>query len=352
MHGGEVDEAETPRDRVAGRGPPLRIEAVPLVEGDDEGPARVEQVAEEPRVLLGDPLSRVEHQDRDVRRLDGLERLDGAQLLDHVGDARAAPEPRRVDEHEPPPAPLEGNEHAVARRPRGIVGDDPVLAEETVDEGGLAGVGPADDRDPHRPPPPVRLRLRVVGRVGSLFPRGHEGPHQGGDPAPVGGRDRDRGVEPEGVELAEGGPLVQPVGLVDGEDDRLAEPANSVRDRVVGRGPSRPRVGEEHDPVRFVERAPDLVTDAGGEVFGIAGESAGVHDDEPGAVMPGGPVAAVPGEARVVGDEGVAGAGEPVEQGRLPDVGPSCDGDYGKHGRSLAGPGPGPAPGPVRVSGP
>ena len=108
--------------RLAGRRAHPGVETVPLVEGDDEGAPRVQQVAEQAGVLLGHPFLRIEHQDPDVGRLDGLERLDGAQLLDHVGDARAAPEPRRVDEHERPAAPLEGHEHAVAGRPRRVVG--------------------------------------------------------------------------------------------------------------------------------------------------------------------------------------------------------------------------------------
>ena len=134
-----------------GRRPEIGIEAVPLVEGDDEGSSSVEQIAEQTSVLLGHPFPRVEHQDRDVCRLDGLQRFDGAHLLDRAGDPRSAPQPGGVDENEGPAPTLERHEYAVAGRSGCVVGDHPVLAQQAVDEGGLARVRAADNRDVQRP---------------------------------------------------------------------------------------------------------------------------------------------------------------------------------------------------------
>ena len=270
-------------------------------------------------------------------RLDGLQRLDGAYLFDRVGDPCAAPQPGRVDEHERPPAALERNEHAVAGRPRRVVGDHPLLTQQAVDEGGFAGVRPAEDRDADRPPGFARTRpflrlLRAFGGGGRRAGFECEPPHEPPESPSVGGRHADRRVEAERVELHRRGPRVEPVRLVDREHHRLAEPPEAIRDRFVGRGPPRARVHDEQDPVRLVEGAAGLRTHPERDLLGIVREPAGVHHDEARPVAPGDAVPAIAGEPRPIPDDRVPGAGELVEQGRLSDVRPPHDGDDGKYG--------------------
>ena len=62
---------------------------VPLVHRDHHRAAALEDVAGDVRVLLGDAVHRVEHQHRDVGRLDRLQRLDDRELLD-LGAVRLA----------------------------------------------------------------------------------------------------------------------------------------------------------------------------------------------------------------------------------------------------------------------
>ena len=83
-----------------------------------------------------------------------------------------------------------------------------------------------------------------------------------------------------------------------------------------------------------------LRADDGAEVWrGSAGAplTAGVHDQVGRRAYPADTVLSIAGEARKVGDQGVAAAGQPVEQRRLADVGPADEGDDRLHARTAAG---------------
>ena len=54
--------------------------------------------AEEARILLRDRVVRIDDADHDVRRIDCLQRLDDAELLDRLLDARAAPHAGGIDQ--------------------------------------------------------------------------------------------------------------------------------------------------------------------------------------------------------------------------------------------------------------
>src|SRR5690606_39903360 len=60
-------------------------------------------------------------------------------------------------------------------------------------------------------------------------------------------------------------------------------------------------------------------------------ETAGI-DHQIGAALPLGlAILAIPGQAGVLGDDGVTALGQPVEQGGLADVRAARQGDYGNH---------------------
>ena len=90
---------------------------------------------------------RVDDADHDVRGVDGLQRLDDAELLDRFLDARTAPHAGRVDQRVAAAVALERHVDRVARRARLVERDQALLAEQAVDQRRLADVRPADHRD-------------------------------------------------------------------------------------------------------------------------------------------------------------------------------------------------------------
>ena len=126
---------------------PLLAQAIPLVDRHHQRPPGLEDEAGDVRVLLGDVLPRIEHQDHDVGILDRLQGLHHRELLRRLVDLAAAAQAGGVDQRVGPPAALELDVDAVAGRAGLVEGDDALLAEEGVDQRGLADVGPADDGD-------------------------------------------------------------------------------------------------------------------------------------------------------------------------------------------------------------
>src|SRR5690606_26445734 len=140
-HGDRLTQTERPELVVARV---VRV-AVHLVDGEDDGAIRrAEQ--------LGDALIHrvrsdlpVDDEHDDVRLVDG--RLDLAP--DGGGQAGFGVrfQPAGVHEEEAPPVPLRAREVAVARDAGHVLDNGPPLSQDAVEEGALADVRPADDRD-------------------------------------------------------------------------------------------------------------------------------------------------------------------------------------------------------------
>ena len=118
-----------------------------LLTRDDQRAAALGDHAEQRGILLGDRVVRIDDADHDVRRVDGLQRLDDAEFLDRFFDARAASHAGGIDERVATAVALERHEHRVARRARLIERDQALLAQQPIDERRLADVRPADHRD-------------------------------------------------------------------------------------------------------------------------------------------------------------------------------------------------------------
>ncbi|HWC46448.1 MAG TPA: ribosome biogenesis GTPase Der, partial [Casimicrobiaceae bacterium] len=125
----------------------LRVRGVPLVDADGERAARFEDVTGEVRVLLGDAVDGIEQQDHDVRVLDRLQRLDHRELLDRLAHLAATAHAGGVDQRVAPIAAVEIEADRIARRARLVERDHALLAEQRIDQGRLADVGPPDDGD-------------------------------------------------------------------------------------------------------------------------------------------------------------------------------------------------------------
>ena len=150
MHGREIQEAQAFCDLVADLVPLSRLDVVPLVHRDDQRAAAFGSQAEQRRILLGDASRGVDDADHDVRLLDRLQRLDDAPFLEVLLDPRPSAHARGVDQHVSVAVPLERDVDRVARRARLVERDQPLLADQAVDERRLADIRPPDDADADR----------------------------------------------------------------------------------------------------------------------------------------------------------------------------------------------------------
>jgi hypothetical protein len=91
-------------------------------------------------------------------------------------------------------------------------------------------------------------------------------------------------------------------------------------------------VHQHHHDVGFGDGQLDLAARQARELVAARDEPAGVNDDGRRMRRGSESVDAVARQARIIGDEGVACAGEPVEQRGLADIGPSDEGEDGQQG--------------------
>ena len=149
------------------------------------------------RILVGDVLARVEHEDHHIGILDRLQGLDDGELLRGLVDLAAAPQARRVDEGVGPSAALEIDVDAVAGGAGLVECDHPLFAENGVDQRRLADVGASHHRDLR--PSRLHLGLRLRGRE-----RLQNQLQQIVHAVAVGRRDRPGLAQPELVKLGRG----------------------------------------------------------------------------------------------------------------------------------------------------
>ncbi len=314
----------------------VRRHGVPLVDGDHDGTAGLEDEARKMRILLRDSLLGVEYQHDDIGILDRLQRLDHREFLDGFEHLAAAAHAGGVDQRVPASVALEIDVDRVARRPWLVECDHPFFPEQRVDERRLADVGSTDDRDPNGLLAGLRACVVRGWNRGRRHGQGELGKLR--DVFAVGGRNRVRLTEPELVELVRRAAGCQPLRLVGGENDGPAGAAQKVGDVTVLLGQPLPGVDhEDHDiglgdclaclPGHFVKDAvlrhrfePTRVDDQIGPVA-----------DPPPAIM------SIAGQPGKIGDERGTRPRQAIEQRRLADIGAADENDGGKHGRGYGG---------------
>jgi hypothetical protein len=128
------------------------------------------------------------------------------------------------------------------------------------------------------------------------------------------------------------------VRLVADEDHGLAAGAQDRGDVLVETRHPGADIDHEDAEVSLLDGDPRLLLGAPGQlgdarVLGDQGgvEAGGVHQGEAAPAPLGHPVQAIPGEPGGLIDDGVPLPGQPVEEGRLPDIGPADDGDDAAH---------------------
>ena len=127
--------------------------------------------------------------------------------------------------------PLEHGIHGIPRRPWHLADDGALLAQQLVEQGGLADVRPSDDR--HR----GLLRLLRGSTVAVCREPGGDLVEEVADASAVFSRDFDHGIESQPVELERAAFRALVVGLVHGDHDRRRGAPERCRDLFVARQP-------------------------------------------------------------------------------------------------------------------
>ena len=139
------------------------------------------------------------------------------------------------------------------------------------------------------------------------------------------------------MELGGGQVAFQPFALVHHQGHRLAGAAQLGGDGFVAAGEPFAGVHQIEDVIGFVDGAAHLAVHERFDAVAVAADAAGVHHHIGALAHPPEAVFTVAGEAGLVGHQGVAAAGEAVEEGGFADVGPPHQGDHRKHDYSSGG---------------
>ena len=235
------------RGPARGRRRPSGLLQVPLVEHERGRAAGLHRQLGDAQILGGDAVAGVADDERDVGALGGALRAQRRVVLDRVGDLRLAAHAGRVDEHQPAPVDHQRHVDRVARR-AGELGDDhALLAEEAVDERGLADVGPADHGQAD-----ASRRPRARSSAGQQLDDAVE---QIARAEALRRGDGHRLAEPEPVELGGERHLGDAVALV-GRDDRRQRRRGAAARRAPRRRAARRRARRRRAPPARRRRAP------------------------------------------------------------------------------------------------
>jgi hypothetical protein len=328
-----------------GRRLPAGLHQVPLVDHAEGGAAPLEGVARDALILLRHAGLRIHHQHGDVGAGDGAQGAGDGGALQLGRDAGRAAHAGRVHQHEALGAPAPRHVDGVAGGAGQLADDQPLAPDEAVDQGGLAGVGPSDEGDPHgaggdgerggtarRGGPGVGVGLGVRRhRLGGRLARAgwaqglHDGVQEVADAIAVDGRAGQRLAQAEGVELVRDGAVA--LTLVDRQHDAAAPAAQQPRDlRIRGQQPG--LAVHDHDRhIRLSQALGGRAGDQGREGVALRRHQAPGVQQRKGLA---GPVSAglqgVARHARRRLDDGDPAADNAVEEGGLAHVGPADQG--------------------------
>ena len=252
-----------------------------------------------------------------------MSHLEHRELLQFFGGLALAADAGGVDEQVGVRVTREQGVHRVAGGAGHFRDHHPLLADNGVDQGGLAHVGPAEKGDAHG----VRRQIGVTAVLSQV--RQH-GLHQGGQAIAVIAGQR---PQPVHAQFPEGGEEVvldlRGVDLVDDEEHLLVGAAQEIDNLDVARGEPLATIHEEEDHLRLLDGNERLLADVAGHRVALLLDAAGVHKQE-GVFVPTDPgVVPVAGDARGRVDQGIATPGEAVEQGGFAHVGAADEGHQG-----------------------
>ena len=314
----------------------LAFDQIPFVDREHERPPLALDEIGDAQVLLLEPVLRVHHQHDDFGKAHRAQGVGHRELFELLLDARAAAQARGIEHAELASLPVNLHRNGIAGGARLGAGQQPLLAEQLVDQRRLAGVGPADDGDANGP------------RCGFLF----GDVLVGGLFLVLDGRRHQRGQRV--VELAHalavlGGNLhgiaqaqrvgfhcadlaVLALGLVGDQHHRLVGAAGEIGEGAVVRRQPHARVDHEHQGIGLRDRGLGLLLHPRRQrAFGALIEPGGIDDGEGEIVEPGLAFPTIAGDAGKIVDQRKLLSNQAVEQRRPADIGPADDGDRERH---------------------
>ncbi len=131
-------------------GEALVLDEIPFVETDDDRPALALGEIGEREILLLEGDRRVEQQNDDLGEAHGAQRVGDGELLQLLHHARLAAQARRVEQLQLAVAPARREADGIAGKAGLGAGQQPLLAEDAIEQRRLAGVGPAEHGDAQR----------------------------------------------------------------------------------------------------------------------------------------------------------------------------------------------------------
>ena len=271
-------------------------------------------------VLLRDPFVGVDEDEAHVTAIDGHGGTEDGELLHPVVYLGFFAHTGGVDEDVFAELIFKIAVHCVPGGAGHVADDDPFFPQDTVDQGGLAHVGLADDRHLDD-----ILLLRFLHLVGEILEAGVQHLVH---PQAVDGRDGDGVAQTQVIELVHvwvGG--ANAVGLVHRQHHRLLGAQEQIGHVLVGGGDAGADVAHQDDDVGVVNGDLRLAAHELQNFIVVPGlDAAGVHDGELPAIPVAVGVEPVTGDARGVLHDGQAFACQFIEQHGLAHVGASYDG--------------------------
>ncbi len=295
------------------------------------GAALVDHPAGDGEILLVGHVGGVEDHDHDVGQPDGVERVGHGGSLELGLDAAAPAHAGGVDQAHRPALPFPFDADGVARDAGLGAGQHPLLADQPVEQGRLADIGPADDRQQQGPLGIDRFVFLVA--LGFLVFLGHRLDVPGqrlvqvAQALAVLGRHRDRIAQSQRVRLGQALLAGAALAFVGDHDHLVGALAQPAREALVERHDARPRIDQEQHGVGAVDRPLGEAAHARLQRLAARRLPARRIEQREGEVAElRRRLAHVTGHARRVVDDGAALADQAVEQRRLADIGPADDG--------------------------
>ena len=296
---------------------------VPFVQHDDQRSPLARHQAGNGQVLALEWGGGVDHQRHHLGELERLQRGRGRQLLELARDLGLAAQTGGVDELDGSAAIVEAQGDAVAGQAGLGARQQAILVDQPIDQGRLAGIGTADHREPERP-------LGCLGLVRRLdhLEVGQDRLEQIGDAVAMLRGDRQglaQSERPGFGELRRGDPALAFVGH---QEHGLALAPQLVGEILVRGRHAQAPVDHEHADRGLGQTLHRLLAQAAREALRRADVEAGrVDDAELAPRQAAHALDAVARHARRVVDDRLPTADQPVEQGRLADIGAAEDRD-------------------------
>ena len=331
------------------------LDQIPLVEADDDRPPLAFAEVDDCQVLLLEGDRRIQQDDHDLGEFHRTNGICRREFLDLVLDSGALAQAGSVENLDLATAPFPVEADGIASDARFRPGQKAFLIKHGVDKGRFARVRAADDSDADRPGNIVlgaflilaeRRQAGFLARVCFRFCL-HFGRHVDHGPervvefphaVAVFGGDRHRFAEAKfvGVDDPSGSGLA--LGLVGADDHGCIRSADDFREKAIVRRDAGAGIDHEQHAVGGGDARLCLLAHAGGQRAFRGFLKTGRVDYREAQVRELGiALATVTCHARPVIDQREFLAHQPVEQGRLADIGPAdqCEGEG--HGASDQG---------------